>query len=185
MAKRTSTATEAVLENTEAIDSIPMETVAKTEKKKFNPTDVIECVSLVSGELGMVGLKSGINYSWFGRGEVVEVEYQDLAAAIRSGKKHITQPFFIIKDSDFIKEFPQIEKIYSAMYSLNDLKDVFKMTPASMKKTILSLPIGAQESIKNIAASMIQAGTLDSVQKIKVLDEIFDTKFMLMTELYG
>ena len=71
------------------------------------------------------------------------------------------------------------------MYSIKDLTDVLKLDAASMKKTINNLPAGAKESIKNIASTMIAKGQLDSVQKIKILDEIFDTKFMLMTELFG
>lgn len=54
-----------------------------------------------------------------------------------------------------------------------------------MKLTINSLPSGAKESIKNIVSSMIMNGQIDSVSKIKTLDEIYDTKFMTMTELYG
>lgn len=153
--------------------------------KNFEATDPIKCVSITSGELGMIGIKSGINYRWAGRGDETEVEYQDLVAAIRSGKKHITAPFFIINDKDFLEKWPNVEKMYASMYSIKDLTDVLKLDAASMKKTILNLPVGARDSIKNIASSMITKGQLDSVQKIKILDEIFDTKFMLMTELYG
>lgn len=159
--------------------------VKKNEKYKFAETEPIECMSITAGTLGMIGIKSHINYRWAGRGDVTEVEYQDLVAAIRSGKRHITEPFFIIQNEEFIKQFPQLNKIYEAMYSLTDLKEVLNLSPANMKKVILSLPSGAKESVKNIASSAIANGTLDSVQKIKVLDEIFDTKFMLMTELYG
>jgi hypothetical protein len=72
------------------------------------------------------------------------------------------------------------------MYALNDLKGVIANLDAeSMKATILTLPSGARDSIKGIASTMISTGELDSVSKIKVLDEIFDTKLMLMTELFG
>jgi len=159
--------------------------VTKPVEKTFEATDPIECVSITSGELGMIGIKSGINYKWAGRGDVTEVEYQDLVAAIRSGKKHIFAPFFIIIDKDFLSKWPNVEKTYASMYSIKDLTDVLKLDAASMKKTINNLPAGAKESIKNIASTMIAKGQLDSVQKIKILDEIFDTKFMLMTELFG
>lgn len=167
--------------NEETVDA-PVEV---KEPKKFKDTDAIECVSIVAGELGMIGIKSNINYRWSGRGDKTEVEYQDLVAAIRSGKKHISEPYFIIKDNDFLAQFPQIDKIYASMYSYNDLRDVFKLDASKMRSVIKNLPSGAKESIKNIASSMISKGQLDSIQKIKVLDEIFDTKFMLMTELYG
>lgn len=166
----------------EAVKETPTKAV---EKRTFKDTDPIQCMSITAGELGMIGLKTGINYRWFGRGEVIEIEYQDLVAAIRSGKKHITEPYFVIQDKDFLKQFPQVEQKYESMYSIKDLKDVLSLPPAQMKKVILSLPEGAQDSIKSIASTEISKGTLDSVQRIKTLDEIFDTKFLLMTELFN
>lgn len=176
---------EAEVVETVAAELVETEPAKVKEKRKFKETDPIECVSITAGTLGMVGIKTGINYRWAGRNDVTEVEYQDLVAAIRSGKKHITNPCFIIKDADFLAEFPQVNKIYDSMFSMNDLKDVFQLPAAQMKKVIVSLPAGAQESIKHIASNMISNGSLDSVSKIKALDEIFDTKFMLMTELFG
>ena len=157
----------------------------KKEVRKFADTDTIPCISITAGRLGMIGIKSHINYSWEAQGEVVDVEYQDLAAAVRSGKKHITEPYFIIDDEDFLKQFPQVQKIYNTIYDIEDLKNVLKMSPAQIKKVVPTLPPGARESIKSIVADAIQHGTLDSVQRIKAFDEIFDTKFMLMTELFG
>lgn len=158
---------------------------AKKAVKKFEDTDTIPCISITAGRLGMIGIKSHINYSWEGQGEVVDVEYQDLAAAVRSGKKHITEPYFIIDDEVFLKQFPQVQKVYNTIYDVEDLKNVLKMSPAQIKKVVPTLPPGARESIKSIVADAIQHGTLDSVQRIKAFDEIFDTKFMLMTELFG
>lgn len=173
-----------VVDETATIKENVESTPQRVEPKKFKETDAIDCVSITAGQLGMIGIKSGINYTWAGRGDVTAVEYQDLVAAIRSGKKHISAPFFIIQDKDFLAQFPQIDEIYSSIYSMNDLKDIFKLDASMMKKVIMELPSGAKESVKNIASSMISKGQLDSVQKIKILDEIFETKFMLMTELY-
>ena len=72
------------------------------------------------------------------------------------------------------------------MYSIRDLRDVLTDLPVkTMKATILSLPEGARESIKHLASQMISNGSLDSVQKIKTLDEIYGTELMLMTGLFS
>lgn len=157
----------------------------KPKKRVFKTTDIIPCMSITSGRLLMKGVKSNINYFWSGRGEVIDVEYQDLTAAIRSGKKHIFEPYFIIQDEDFLSEFPQVQSLYSSMYSVSDLKDVLRLPPEQMKTVIKSLPNGAKESIKNIASTMISNGSFDSVKGIKALDEVFNTNFMLMTELFN
>ena len=84
------------------------------------------------------------------------------------------------------REEVNVKKLYGDMYSIKDLRSVITDLDAnSMKLTINSLPSGAKESIKNIVSSMIMNGQIDSVSKIKTLDEIYDTKFMTMTELYG
>ena len=177
-----------VVEETNAVAEVTPTVETKPEppkKREFKNEDPISCESIAVGELRMKGLKSNINYIWAGRGDVTEVEYQDLVAAIRSSKSQIYSPSFIIRDEDFLKSYPQVAKIYDSMYTMQDLREIFNMTPSQMKNVILSLPEGAKQSIRNMAASMIEKGTLDSVQKIRILDEIFDTKLMLMTELFN
>ncbi len=163
----------------------PIPVVVK-EKRTFANTDEVDCESIVSGEMILEGIKSENLYKWAGRGEIIGVEYQDLVAAIRMSKRYITEPFFIIRDEDFLEKFPQIDDIYKGMYSIADLQDVLiKTTPASMIETIKTLPHGAQESVKNIAATLIKDGRVDSVKKIKALDEYFHTNFSLMSELFN
>jgi hypothetical protein len=52
------------------------------------------------------------------------------------------------------------------------------MTPAEIKKTVTTLPKGARDSLKTIVSTAIANGTLDSVNKIKVFDEIFETEMV-------
>lgn len=162
--------------------------VDKVEKKakEFKDTDGILCTSITPGKLGIIGMRTNIHYVWVSRGDQIEVEYQDLVAAVRAKRKCIFAPRFIINDDDFLDKFPQVKEAYGNIYNLGDLKGVItKLDPASMKLTINTLPPGAKESIKALAGSMIRSGELDSVSKIKVLDEIFGTNLMLLTELLG
>ena len=118
--------------------------------------------------------------------DVIEVEYQDLQAAIRSNNGYVMNPFFVIEDEELVAQFPQLKKIYNTLYSVGDLEDVItELSPGDMKATILSLPKGAQDSIKHLASKMVSDGRLDSVRKIKVLDEIFDTEMSIMTGLFN
>ena len=168
------------------IEEVVETVIEKREVKKYEATDGVPCRSITSGGLYMKGIKSHIMYEWSDNGDVTEVEYQDIVAAIRSNVSYINKPYFIIEDEDIIAQFPQLNKIYASMYSFKDLRDVLtELSPKSMKTTILSLPEGAKESIKNLASQMISNGTLDSVQKIKILDEIFNTELMLMTGLFN
>lgn len=173
---------------TESVEEPVVEKVApkKAEKKKYALTDGIPCRSITQGGLYMHGIKSDIAYKWSNDGDVTEVEYQDLVAAVRSSVSYVMKPYFIIEDKEFVSQFPQLNQVYDSMYSIRDLRSVIlDLSPNMMKSTILSLPDGAKESIKHMASEMISNGSLDSVKKIKILDEIFDTKFMLMTEMFS
>lgn len=172
----------------ESVEEPVVEKVApkKVEKKKYALTDGIPCRSITQGGLYMHGIKSDIAYKWSNDGDVTEVEYQDLVAAVRSSVSYVMKPYFIIEDKEFVSQFPQLNQVYDSMYSIRDLRSVIlDLSPNMMKSTILSLPDGAKESIKHMASEMISNGSLDSVKKIKILDEIFDTKFMLMTEMFS
>ena len=193
--KTTETATESVTASvTEPVTSESAKTVeVKKGKKTYAPTDGIPCKSITNGGLYMPGLKSNILYTWIDAGDVIEVEYQDLQAAIRSNNGYVMNPFFVIEDEELVAQFPQLKKIYNTLYSVGDLEDVITelvrvvtgTTFGDMKATILSLPKGAQDSIKHLASKMVSDGRLDSVRKIKVLDEIFDTEMSIMTGLFN
>jgi len=172
---------------TEPVAAEPVKTVeVKKEKKTYAPTDGIPCKSITNGGLYMPGLKSNILYTWIDAGDVIEIEYQDLQAAIRSNNSYVMNPFFVIEDEELVAQFPQLKKIYDALYSVGELEDVLtELSPGDMKATILSLPKGAQDSIKHLASKMVSDGRLDSVRKIKVLDEIFDTEMSIMTGLFS
>ena len=91
------------------------------------------------------------------------------------------KPRFIVQDSDFINLHSKLDDIYSALHSTSDLESIIKMTPAKMEKIIPSLPLGAKDALKIIAATMVDKGELDSLQRIKKLDELLGTE--LFTKL--
>lgn len=189
-AKTTADTTVETESTTESVKAEPVKTAdvkeVKKEKKSYAPSDGIPCKSITNGGLYMPGLKSNILYTWIDAGDVIEVEYQDLQAAIRSNNGYVMNPFFVIEDEELVAQFPQLKKIYNTLYSVGDLEDVItELSPGDMKATILSLPKGAQDSIKHLASKMVSDGRLDSVRKIKVLDEIFDTEMSIMTGLFN
>ena len=151
----------------------------KKEKKEFKPTDGIPCASNTSGELFYVGAKSGELYTWADIEYVIDVQYQDLkyAAASRDGMMY--KPRFIVLDEDFIKEYPNLEEVYASLYTVQDLKNMLKLSATQLKKAVEALPNTAKENLKTIVVTMIDSGQFDSVQRIKVLDEVFGTEMLL------
>ena len=50
-----------------------------------------------------------------------------------------------------------------------------------MREFIENLPQNLKENVKTIASTLIQDGELDSIKKVKVIDEIFGTKLEVIS----
>lgn len=180
--KRTTTTAEQVVEKPEAKVTAQKEKPVVKEKKKFSDADGIVCRSIIQGGLYMEGAKTHMLYEWVEYGDKTQVEYADLAAAVRTRSPYLFGPMLIIEDEDFIEEFPQLKKFYTENYTVSDLEMVLAYPLERMLEEISALPKSAVESLKVLAASSINEGTLDSVKKIKALDEIFGTNLSLLAE---
>ena len=154
------------------------------KRKRFDPSDGVVCRSVTQGGLFMDGLKTQILYKWDDYGDEVDVEYRDLAAAVKNKSPYIFNPYIIVDDESFVEEFPQLKKFYTESYTTRDLKDILSLPPNEMISKMKVLPKGALETLKNIASTQVATGKLDSVKKIKILDEFFDTDLNLLQSLF-
>ena len=157
-----------------------LKTNDSSKKKEFGQEDLILCRSMVSGQLFVDGVRSGLLYTFADYNDTCEIEYRDLIYLVRSYKdKTIYEPRIIIEDEDFIAENPKLAELYESMYTKGDLMEIINLPISQMIDTINALPMGCKNALKGIAATMIDNGQLDSIQKIKALDEIFETNMLL------
>ena len=160
-----------------------LEESKKKEKKKFQQTDLIMCRSVIDGGLFLEGSKSKQLYQWNDYGDESEVEYRDLVAELRARTSFLFAPWFIVEDEDFIAEFPQLKQFYSQYLSAKDLRDILELPVNQMARKIEELPGSAKETLRGIAAAMVQSGAIDSISKVKKLDEIFETEMEFLSSL--
>lgn len=154
----------------------------KKPESKFTDNDLIPCKSVTSGGLNFIG-NSGTKYRWENYGMIEYVSYADLRREAQSANttNYLFYPRFIVVDADFVEEFPKLEEFYSKFYQEGgDFEDILNLPKEQMKEAIDKLPKGCRECLKGIVATKIDEGTLDSVAKIKVFDEIFGTNMLLM-----
>ena len=153
-------------------------TEPKKAPKKFAPDDVIECRSVTYGELVLLGFKSKLLYTWANAGDVAYVEYQDLQALQSRKSKFLTEPLFIIEDEDLVKQWGgMLQPVYSKIVEA-DLEEILQLSVAKLKSRLKSSPEGIKKSIKSMAAAKIMSGELDSLNKIKAIDEVLGTDLM-------
>ena len=150
----------------------------KEEKKVFSPEEGARCRSMVLGGLFVEGPKTGMIYRFIDYDDICEIEYRDLIALVRGKSVFIYNPYMIVDDEDFIKENPQLKKFYEDQYSIKDLKNILKEDDISvMSEKIKRLPTKEViDSLRHIAADMVDKGAIDSISKIRVLNELLDTE---------
>lgn len=169
-------------DTTAEIDESIVVVEAAQKKRKFAPDDQIECRSVTHGELIYVGRKSGLNYTWADYGDVTYVEYQDLQASYSTKSRFLKDPLFVIEDEELIALWSNmLTPIYTKMVEL-DFDDLFRCSVKEMKRKLKDAPSGAKKSIMSRASAMILSGELDSISKIKALDEVLGTELILMIE---
>lgn len=166
-------------------DEVVQETVSAPAKKKaprkFEQNDPILCRSVTYGELLYPAKKSQLLYSWANYGDTTEVEYQDLQALRSTRSAYLNAPYFIIEDEELLEQWPEFKKLYEKIATA-DIDKIFDMPINKFKAALRNLPSGFKDSIKNIASAKILDGTLDSISKIKAIDEVFNTDLKLLIE---
>ena len=147
-----------------------------------NPGDLILCTSVTVGELLGVGIKSGILYRASGYGDPMHVQYQDLLAWKLRKSQYIYDPLFVIDDDELLADpiWADVKAVYDKMYKSVDLDDFFSMTPQRMRTTLKNSPKGFQEAVRVMAMTKIEDGSFDSLNRIKVIDEVLGTDLLNM-----
>jgi hypothetical protein len=63
-----------------------------------------------------------------------------------------------------------------------DVEAMFKLPPAQLRAKLKKAPTGIQQAVKNLAGEKIMNGSLDSLAKIKAIDEVLGTQLKLYIE---
>lgn len=155
-----------------------IEKVTKVVQKAYNPDDEILCRSITGGELILIGKKSGNRYRWANVDDECYVLYQDLQSLKVVHSSYLFEPLFLICDEELIKQWTDIETLYTTLLDDSEIRNLLQMSPQELKSNLLSLPKGLLNHIKDLVGNMIANEEFDSIQRIKVLDEVLDTDFL-------
>lgn len=170
-----------VMDNTETPKTVKQESKKAPAKaaRKYDPDELITCRSITYGELLLTGKKSKLLYSWANYGDTTEVEYQDLQALKSTRSTYLYKPRFVIEDEELVEQWGKdFIEMYNNIIDV-DVEDMFKLPLNQFKSKLKKAPKGVQQAVKNIAGEKILNGTLDSLAKIKAIDEILGTDLKL------
>lgn len=163
----------------ENIDVVEESKKPKKSVRKFAPDDMIPCRSITYGELLLTGAKSKLLYTWANYDDVTEMEFQDLQALKSTRSSYLFKPRFVILDEELIEQWGgDFKKMYDDVVT-TDVEALFKLPASQLKSKLKKAPTGVQQAVKNLAGEKIMNGSLDSLAKIKAIDEALGTQLML------
>lgn len=165
---------ETIIDETETVEVESKKPATKT-LRKYAPDDFIPCRSITYGELLLTGPKSKLLYSWANYGDITEIPFQDLQALKSTRSSYLYRPRFIIEDEELVEQWSKdFEELYQNIIDV-DVEELFKLPLGKFKAALKKAPQGVQQAVKNIAGEKIMNGSLDSLAKIKAIDEILNT----------
>ena len=147
----------------------------------YKPDEMIRCRSLFAGVLLFTGDATHMTYTFNGPGDVRNVEYQDLKAAMVQRKDSIFNPDIIIEDTDLVNDdhWFEVKEVYENMFDENDITKVMNLPVRDFRYAFEQLPITAKNRIIANYATQIENGTFEQLNKAKIIDEVCGTRFDL------
>ena len=174
--RRKKPADEAVLTQAPVIEP----EAAPVVEREYEQYDLIPCRSLTSGTLYIDSTvtKSSNTYEWSDFGDVREIEYQDLIAMKQRHSAFIYRPTFMIEDKELLAQprWRDVAALYKSLFPAADIEKLLRADANTLRKTLKNLLPAVQMSVSEYAADMIESGKLDSITKIKVIDEVCGTE---------
>lgn len=157
-------------------------------KKKLRLDDHISILvaSNVFGLLTYVNHKSGDKYQWQKMGDVQNLYVSDLRAMKSNQVRFFEENWILIEgiaDSD--EEFNEVtdDDIYDALQITQYYKDrlcpknigeIFNWSNSDIKSKVPKMAQTAKESLVVRANELIKSGVLDSMSKVKALEEVLN-----------
>lgn len=157
-------------------DETPVEneSLPKRELRKFEPTDLIECKSVVPWKLIEIGVDNTTTYYWGGYGDIEVVPFKDLQAWRR--KEILTEGKIIIMDPDLCELWKHdLGASYKKFLSVEYPEEFFDIEDNKFKALLVNAPDVFKDVIKYTAMDMIHNENYPSVSKVKIIDEVLGT----------
>lgn len=154
-----------------------VEEIKEEEPKRKVVVDknrLIPVMNITNHTLVYQSRKTGAEWSWGLYGDTEYIEMQELLTMRSSQRRFLDEPWILIMDDEAVS-YLGLEKMYDKMVHPDNIDSVFNMGRDQFKEVLDTAPKGIAQLIVSRAKAKVDDGTLDSVQKIKAINEKFGT----------
>lgn len=153
------------------------EPVLKEEAPKIIPKeiDINQYITVRNGFHGVLVYKSsrtGELFTWSEFGAEQEMELGELRNAKNSAKAFFINNWFMFDEEySWVIDYLGMRQYYKHFLTLDSFDDIFKQTPAQLKKTLAELSPGQKKSVAYRASELVASGEIDSLKLISALED--------------
>lgn len=157
-----------------SVSSQEVVTEKVSTRKEIDRYRLVPVMNITNGNLVFVSKKTGTTWDWEKYGDVDEIEFHELQSMKTSSKTFLHEPLLMILDEEIVSHFG-LERLYENLLDIADLDDIFKMNNNDFSEFIEKVPKSIVVAIISRARQLVEEEKLDSMWKVKYLNEKFDT----------
>lgn len=153
--------------------------VAMKVKPELRPEDYVTVRNGFNGKLVYRSRNSNETFIWDGFGAEQEMELRELKHARNTARSYFSNNWFMFDDPAIV-EWLGVGMYYKNALDVDEIDDLFTMSPSEIERTIRSLPSGQKETVANRAKDLIRMGEkIDSVRVIHALERALGIELSL------
>ena len=154
------------------------------QKEVLTNDTMVPCVSMV--KLGKLYYKSnttiGYDVMWENFGDVHEIEFRELTIMKSSQLMFFKENWISIPDSFPLKEEVlnrlHVKQYYKSEIDPYNMALLFDMSVSAMTEKIKEMPHSLVDSFMRYAKESVDNGTLDSISKIRAIENVLNVKLI-------
>lgn len=148
---------------------------AEPEKIVPKEIDLHQYITVKNGFHGVLvycSRRTGETFTWDSFGAEQEIELQELRNAKSSAKDFFINNWFMFDDEfKWVIDYLGLGQYYRYAVDVEGFDEIFKQTPAAIKKVVKEMSGGQKNSLAYRARDMIASGEIDSRKVIAALED--------------
>lgn len=155
--------------NESVSSAIPLQ---RLKKPSLDKNELIPVMNITNGSLVYQSRKTGLEVKFERYGDIEYLEVGELLTMRSGQRRFLDEPWILIMDNEVVN-YLGLDKLYNKLENPQNIDNIFKFDNEAFEQIVTSSPRGYAQLIISRARAKIKDGTLDSVSKIKLLEDRF------------
>ena len=181
MAKQTSKPETEVFDTALAGSDVTPKENVRTQRKQKPGIDPSEQVEVRNNTFGRLVYSSprmmGYTIVWDAHGDVQLMDYSEVQTMKNAFKRFFVNNWVTIDDPDVVEALG-VSGFYKESVNGSNINELFSMSPSVIRKRVSAMNDGLKATVRAAAKQAVDDGILDSMKRIKALEESLDCSLM-------